>query len=191
MNKHAAADWLGLFLENRSIEMSTLITQVCPMPTAKLVDVKSVYMEKKLHGSRICAVVPSLDPDSGAIDATKQLLASYSSSTSIGRHIIYRGSFSSKDKILQTIERTYPLPSWCLSPSTSSSLSSLPASITVCSNGQTNAISLINVFLRRARKQLDAKAYLHWYERYGIDTSDFMNAFEQCEQIVGEYDELS
>ena len=38
-----------------------------------------------------------------------------------------------------------------------------------------------------ARSKFKAKAYLHWFMKYGMETDDFEQAFESVNQIVDNY----
>lgn len=60
-------------------------------------------------------------------------------------------------------------------------------SLTLCNNLSSLATGHCNDVLESAKLKFKAKAYLHWYERYGTSSSDFEDAFEVLQDIVNEY----
>lgn len=60
-------------------------------------------------------------------------------------------------------------------------------SLTLCSNLSSFGTSHCQKLLKSAWIKYKAKAYLHWYERYGTTEADFTQAFEVVENIVDEY----
>ncbi|OQR94338.1 tubulin delta chain-like isoform X1 [Achlya hypogyna] len=205
MNKLVAADWAGLLLPSttnrtRAFDPGTFVTQVCPLSSIKFVDVRTAYVMKKPPRGRhpFVAVATSTDLDTSLVDATKQLLVSYPyavmQATSIGRHMSVRGCRDTEvaKAVARVVAKSLPPPDFLSGDisttlSTEAPVSATSGSVTLCSNGQTNAIPLIQTFIERAAKQLHAKAYLHWYRKYGVVEADFEDSLDACLGIVDEY----
>nr|XP_039268497.1 tubulin delta chain-like [Styela clava] len=64
-------------------------------------------------------------------------------------------------------------------------------SLTVCANITSLGTVHCANLLHSARRKFEAKAYLHWYERYGTYHSDFENAFDIVHNIVKEYEKAA
>jgi hypothetical protein len=64
--------------------------------------------------------------------------------------------------------------------------SSAGCSVTVAAN-QSSVAAVFDASLQRARRMLEAGAYVHWYERYGCERAHFAEAFEVAAQVVDEY----
>ena len=62
-------------------------------------------------------------------------------------------------------------------------------SIGVLSNNQAHNITLERT-LRRATMMLQERAFLHHYEKFGVDTEKFHEAFLTCETALAEYKAL-
>ena len=59
-------------------------------------------------------------------------------------------------------------------------------SLTLCSN-RNSIIEPLEHIIDQARAKYDAKAYLHWYHRYGLEDSLFEQSFETMETVVQNY----
>lgn len=42
--------------------------------------------------------------------------------------------------------------------------------------------------VRRTKEMLGVRAYLHWYERYGVEHQDFEQALDIVLNVINEYD---
>lgn len=67
------------------------------------------------------------------------------------------------------------------------SVKNVGKSMTLCSNLSSFGTMHCEQLLNSAQIKFKAKAYLHWYERYGTTEADFAEAFEVLENIVKEY----
>ncbi|EQC39995.1 hypothetical protein SDRG_02655 [Saprolegnia diclina VS20] len=206
MNRLVAGDWAGLFLpsDKRPFDLGSFVTQTCPMASAKFVDVRTAYYAQrprsKPSDSRLVALLPSTDDDAGLAAATKQLVASYpyaaTQSPCIGRHIHVRGgaTAASLTSVVKAIERAFPAPDWAPQRiATTVSLAppmTMSGAVTVSANGQTNAIPMLSTFVSRAAQQLHAKAYLHWYKKYGVEEDYFHETLDACLDVVDAYSNL-
>lgn len=61
--------------------------------------------------------------------------------------------------------------------------------ISLCSN-RGHVVPLVLRSLRKAGVMREARAYLHWYERFGIEAEDFEAAFETSRRVVEDYEAL-
>lgn len=59
--------------------------------------------------------------------------------------------------------------------------------LTVCSN-HSSATRLLGHVVQRATEMLSAQAYLHWYERYGIEGEEFQRAIDTLSGLIEEYE---
>ncbi|KAK6327111.1 hypothetical protein J4Q44_G00027560 [Coregonus suidteri] len=50
------------------------------------------------------------------------------------------------------------------------------------------ASSLLGHVVQRAGEMLQARAYLHWYQHYGVEEQDFQQALDTCSAAMQEYD---
>ncbi|XP_041104101.1 tubulin beta chain-like isoform X3 [Polyodon spathula] len=79
----------------------------------------------------------------------------------------------------------FPIDYWTdpqdvVSPSPSS------CSLTVCSN-HSSVTDLLQRVGERAHDMFQARAYLHWYHRYGCEDQDFLQAFDALRTVTEEY----
>ena len=63
------------------------------------------------------------------------------------------------------------------------------SSIAVCSNSSFNTTTLRRLNYS-CKNMFDAKAYVHWYSRYGIEGEDFQIAIDKIEKLVQAYTEM-
>lgn len=59
--------------------------------------------------------------------------------------------------------------------------------LTVCSN-HSSVTRLLGRVVQRATEMLSARAYLHWYERYGIEREEFQQALNTLSSLIEEYE---
>ncbi|VDI28274.1 Hypothetical predicted protein [Mytilus galloprovincialis] len=60
------------------------------------------------------------------------------------------------------------------------------ASITVASNSE-SIVEYLETVYERSRVKFAAKAYLHWYNKYGVTNEEFEEAFDVVEDIIQNY----
>lgn len=65
----------------------------------------------------------------------------------------------------------------------------IPYSLTVCAN-RTSFMELFNRVLTKSYTMLQSGAYINWYERHGLERSDFDNAICNLQSVVDHYVEL-
>eukprot|EP00904_Undaria_pinnatifida_P009786 jgi/Undpi1/5938/HiC_scaffold_2.g01212.m1 len=66
----------------------------------------------------------------------------------------------------------------------------MPRSVTTVCN-QTRIRGVLEDVLTRAETKFNARAYLHWYHRYGLEDEDFLAAFEGVRTVERGYDGLA
>lgn len=59
--------------------------------------------------------------------------------------------------------------------------------LTVCSN-HSSVTRLLGCVVQRATEMLDARAYLHWYERHGLEMEEFQQALNTLSGLMEEYE---
>lgn len=64
--------------------------------------------------------------------------------------------------------------------------SSIPKTLTLACN-RTSIISPLEHILQSATLKYEAKAYLHWYHKYGIENELFEQSFENIETVIENY----
>lgn len=67
----------------------------------------------------------------------------------------------------------------------------LMKSLSICSNLSSLATMHCSQVLAKAELKYKARAYLHWYERYGTDRSDFEEAFEIMRTVITDYGKMT
>jgi uncharacterized protein YodC (DUF2158 family) len=72
------------------------------------------------------------------------------------------------------------------SSSNSSSAVSIDNAVSIVSNVKSTGEKL-EAIKDRARDMYEARAYVHWYEKYGVEEDDFEAAFESVECTVEAY----
>jgi len=101
----------------------------------------------------------------------------------------------SSDNIINKLQKNFKFVDWNPYPvdfwtdSSPSNRSLLGRSITLCSNASSLATCLVRDVAVRSRLMHKHRAYLHWYQKYGVDDDDFINAFTVLENVVHEYKE--
>jgi hypothetical protein len=64
--------------------------------------------------------------------------------------------------------------------------SSIMKSLTLACN-RTSIISPLEQILHNASLKYEAKAYLHWYHKYGVENALFEQSFENIQTIIDNY----
>ncbi|KAM3873356.1 tubulin delta chain-like [Diretmus argenteus] len=170
MNTHIASCMAGLLLPVQSLTPTSgwslgsepweLIRSVCPLPAAKI-----LHTTQANSSSRAVLAVARGNSDNSfhLSNALKKLKK--------GHRCVSWNPF--------------PIDHWTdpknrLGDSCSSRL------LTVCSNHSSVSRFLDHV-VQRSKEMLRAGAYVHWYQRYGVEESDFELAMETCSAIIQEY----
>ncbi|KAJ8288140.1 hypothetical protein COCON_G00007990 [Conger conger] len=196
INAHIANCLAGLLLPVHSLTTSSgrslgmepweLVRSVCPLPAAKLLHTTQACSRERMHWERLASSslkgLPHLSPE-GKPHSSRAVLA-------VARGI--QDSFLTPTA-LQRLRRGHRCVSWNPFPidhwtDTCVQLGGFPSSqcLTVCSN-HSSASDLLCHVSRRAGDMIQARAYLHWYQRHGLETQDFHQALDSLRTVVQEY----
>lgn len=240
MNEVMAADLAGLTFPKdagrgpRPFDPATLVHDLCPMPDALFLDVRTGILRwgpqrsatKSTDARAVfhCMTTKTGDANEGGLPAleavaraTAQAFPRYSFGA-IASAAVVRG-FSSQPARSQTdqavtkwLDVAMPRLAWT-TPVTSSrvtySIAPLfqlttptggkpqrtTASVTMCGNNG-HFLPTTRILLDRARRQFKARAYVHWYQQYGLcvdsngEQDDFSDAFDACDSIIRNYETL-
>ncbi|CAK4079249.1 unnamed protein product [Aphanomyces euteiches] len=202
INASLAADWAGLLFPTiqsklrRVFDIGSFVTRVCPLPEAKFVDVRSAYYISKARSVSFAQFSTASHQD--VMPLARQLVESFprTASLAIGQHVVARGfkdqsMTAAADAMRKGVRcADWGVPSPSLQLSSSPLASSVLSSLTMCSNG-TNIAPVLRTYLDRASTQFQARAYLHWYEKFGVDKAYFEESFGKTEDILRHYDTLT
>ncbi|XP_072031063.1 tubulin delta chain-like [Amphiura filiformis] len=199
MNKYIAESLAGVMLPVNSLtpksgvcignEPWEMLRSVCPMPAYKFVQIghtsKSDVTWEALastHTHKLCRY----DTDGNPFSSISTLAVVRGDST---------GTFPRSIKSVESkITSAYNCVKWNPFPVdfwiSSRNINSHPgtSSITVCANSSSIVEYTESVF-KRAQDMFQAKAYLHWYQRYGCDETTFLESFETLNGVINEYKE--
>ncbi|XP_063076307.1 tubulin delta chain-like isoform X1 [Engraulis encrasicolus] len=200
MNRHIVSCMAGLLFPVNSLTTASglslgmepweLIRSVCPMPSAKLLSITQASSREKQKWDRLAGLtlqsVPQLSP-AGKSYTSRAVLAvargdqDKSFATSRALYKLKRGHRC-------VAWNPFPIDHWT-DPCNEMTGSSSGAAqlLTVCSN-HSSVTSLLDHTLRRSKEKMDVRAYLHWYERYGVETQDFQQAMDTLLNVMEEYD---
>ncbi|XP_042564392.1 tubulin delta chain-like isoform X3 [Clupea harengus] len=207
MNKHIVSCIAGLLLPvhnlttasnwSLGVEPWELIRSVCPMPAAKLLSITQAGSREKLKWDSLA---------SSTLQSVPQVSLAGRSYTSRAVLAVARGDQDNSfimSSALNKLKRghrcvawnPFPVDHWtvcvilCLfsDPCNEVCLSPNAHLLTVCSN-HSSVTSLLDHVVHRTKEMICVRAYLHWYERYGVEDQDFQQAVETLLKVVEEYD---
>ncbi|XP_068091320.1 tubulin delta chain-like isoform X2 [Hyperolius riggenbachi] len=202
MNAHIASCLAGLLypvysLKTKStisigLEPWELIRCLCPMASMKYLHAVQACRRGTAFWDKVTSsvvqTVPRANPQ-GRLHHSLSVLAVTRSSQDYSFLL-------SRDSVLTKLKHSYRCVSWnpfpvhCWTdPQNILDPSNHSHSLTVCAN-HSSAADLITSVLGRARTMYDARAYLHWYRRYGCEDGDFHEAFNTLDSVVEEYTNL-
>ncbi len=208
MNHAAAMDLIGLVLpydstsggHNLPFNLGGFVQRLCPIPNAKFVDVRSAfYCKKRATHVLKHAIIPSIDHS--MVKLCNDTLSSFTKTPwkSLSTQVIARGDEAIDTCTIEKMcKKAIVHVPWNpssvhvdpLALGSSFHTAGATSVVTVASN-RTSITSNISQFAHRASLQLNAKAYLHWYAKYGIESSRIEDALENCFSIIDAYDHLS
>ncbi|XP_062387481.1 tubulin delta chain-like isoform X1 [Sardina pilchardus] len=198
MNKHIVSCMAGLLLPVHSLTSASgwslgmepweLIRSVCPMPAAKLLSITQASSREKVKWDSLA---------SSTLQCVPQVSIAGRPYTSRAVLAVARGdqdnSFS-MSSALNKLKRGHhcvtwnplPIDHWT-DPRNEVSLSPNAQLLTVCSN-HSSVNSLLSHVVHRTKDKIGVRAYLHWYERYGVEHQDFERALDTLLNVMEEYD---
>ncbi|XP_064203228.1 uncharacterized protein LOC135261154 [Anguilla rostrata] len=196
INAHIASCVAGLLLPVHSLTTSSglslgmepweLVRSVCPQPVAKLLHTTQACSRERMRWEILASSslqnLPHLSPE-GKPHSSRAVLA------------VARGNQDSflTSTALQQLRRGHRCVSWnpfpidhWTDPRDQLGCSSSSQCLTVCSN-HSSASDLLAQVWRRAGEMIQARAYLHWYQRHGLETQDFQHALDDLSTVMQEY----
>lgn len=163
------------------------------------------------HGVTMTAVWPESgdqdEADSMQVKLTRQTLQAFRRPPSMSRSTIaswaiVRGVQNSIDsgraaaqKLAVAVDTSFPRVGWNTASHCAARYSSESPfasqggrlSVTVCVNNG-HVVPSVRHVLQRAQAQFRANAYTHWYKQHGLEDEAFQVAFENCNQLICEYE---
>ncbi|KAI5106096.1 tubulin delta chain [Silurus meridionalis] len=198
MNAHITSCMAGLLMPLRSlttgsgqglgIEPWELVRSVCPVPTAKLLYTAQASASETTHWDTLVSEtlrnLPQFSPD-GKPYSSRAVLA------------VARGNQDNTfilSNVLQKLQQghrcvpwnPFPVDHWT-DPRNEAKVSLSTRTLTVCSN-HSSVTRLLGHVVQRTTEMLSARAYLHWYERYGIGMEEFQQALNTISGLIEEYE---
>ncbi|KAI4885566.1 hypothetical protein NFI96_016859 [Prochilodus magdalenae] len=198
VNAYMASCLAGLLLpvqslttrSGRSLGMEPweLIRSVCPVPSAKLIYTAQASSGERSHWDSLV---------SGTLQHLPQLSPAGTPYSSRGVLAVARGdkdnSFNTSN-VLQRLRHghrcvqwnPFPVDHWT-DPVNELGISTSSRLLTVSSN-HSSVSGFLGHVVQRAGEMLQARAYLHWYQRYRAEPEDFQQAVNTLLDIIQEYD---
>ncbi|KAK2855005.1 hypothetical protein Q7C36_006874 [Tachysurus vachellii] len=198
MNTHIISCMAGLLMpvktlttcsgQSLGIEPWELVRSVCPIPTAKLLYTTQASASEMSQWDTLASEtvqnLPQLSPD-GKLYSSRAVLA------------VARGNHDNSfivSKALQKLRQAhrcvpwnpFPVDHWT-DPRNEANVCLSARMLTVCSN-HSSVTRLLGHVAQRATEMLKARAYLHWYERYGIETEEFQRALNTLSDLTENYE---
>lgn len=197
MNKHISSCVAGLLLPVHSlttasglslgIEPWELLRSLCPLPAAKLLFTTQACSREKTSWDSLV---------DSTIQAVPQLSSTSKPYSSRAVLAVARGNKDNSFFMSNAIKKLkkghrcvswnpFPIDHWT-DPNNQFGDSVSSRLLTVCSN-HSSVSCLLGHVVQRARDMLQARAYLHWYQRFGVEESDFQQALDTCCSVIEEY----
>ncbi|XP_027005362.2 tubulin beta-8 chain-like isoform X3 [Tachysurus fulvidraco] len=174
--------------QSLGMEPWELVRSVCPIPTAKLLYTTQASASEMSQWDTLASEtvqnLPQLSPD-GKPYSSRAVLA------------VARGNHDNSfivSKALQKLRQAhrcvpwnpFPVDHWT-DPRNEANVCLSARMLTVCSN-HSSVTRLLGHVAQRATQMLKARAYLHWYERYGIETEEFQRALNTLSDLTENYE---
>uniref|UniRef100_W5LAT3 Tubulin delta chain n=1 Tax=Astyanax mexicanus TaxID=7994 RepID=W5LAT3_ASTMX len=193
VNTRHASHLAGLLLPVQSLatlglgmEPWELIRSVCPVPSAKLLSSTQASSRERSHWDSLISgalqYLPQISP-AGKPYSSRAVLA-----VARGDHDNSFGTSSIIQRLRHRCVRWNPFPvdSWT-DPLNELGVAGSSRLLTLCSN-HSSVTELLGRVVQRAGDMLHARAYLHWYQRYGVEPEEIQQALNTLSDIVQEYD---
>lgn len=165
-----------------------LLQQLCPLPSLKFISI--VHQQKRYSTWKQCV---NLLQRSFSISGLK-----FKSTANV---LVGRGENEAYDfsqyvcKQQKQTERLLSCVQWVPDPvvywTANSHLPGEKSSTLTAASNHGRITHWLQMALDKAKAMYTAKAYLHWYWKYGADKSDFEKAFEATEIIIENYREMA
>ena len=207
MNKRIANMLLGCFLPVSTLKTDTglvsignepweLIRSVAPVPSLKLLQMRQTVDSNRKNYATDSMVWDNL-VQKMSTQAKRDTWVDDVLHPSLGCVCVCRSFSGPSEKVVKKLKASFsfvkwnpfPVDVWADPVSHTSFRSGLLSrrSITTCTNTSFVANHNVHSVLRKARRMYEAKAYLHWYEKYDVGSCEFENAFNVLENVVLDY----
>lgn len=174
-----------------SIGMETweMVRSLCPMTTHKFIHVNSISRKKSTWEDMTKALINSLkryNIDGLAFRSLANLIVARGDEERLFNGSIHHIENTVKHSYNTVQWNPFPIDFWTSRRNTVGS--SQTKTLTIASN-YSNIIPQLENVLHSARLKFHARAYLHWYEKYGCNSMDFIEAFDNVQSLVDGYRE--
>lgn len=181
----------------RPFSIGDMVTAVCPDPAVKLLELRTAPWTAIVPTNTTLtwrALTETLLSTAGRYDSAGQVV------TTLAGQVIARGDTDAAflreaGQIRGRLKEVYTGPSWqpFLWDCVTSSEPALPShhinqSLAVVAN-RSNHACWLNTVCEKADTMLQAGAFLHWYEQYGVSGDDVGESIERCRGVIAEYEE--
>lgn len=197
INQHIAACLCGLIAPVDSLtpkagvsigmEPWEMLQSLCPMPSHKFLHVNSVSRKNVLWENMTSSLVRSLNrrnhTDGSTFSSLANLVVARGDQEQQFPAVMNRIENQLKSAYQTVKWNPFPVDFWVSSKETGQPTAK---SLTVGSN-YSNIIPQLEAMLQSSRTKLEARAYLHWYEKYGCTREDFLEAFDNIQTVVDAY----
>ena len=198
MNSSIASSLAGVFLPTDTLtpksgpsigmEPWEMIRSVCPLPANKFVHVYQVARSKlSWEGLRkqLSQGIRRHSSKGTVFGSIANVVIARGDSTETFYPTMSQGLEKKFKKTFNTVSWSpYPIDVWTAKSNIIGPKDT--ASITVASNSE-SIVEYLETVYERSKLKFNAKAYLHWYNKYGTTNEDFGEAYGVIEDIIKDY----
>eukprot|EP00054_Salpingoeca_dolichothecata_P009558 m.53866 g.53866 ORF g.53866 m.53866 type:complete len:238 (+) comp18447_c0_seq2:29-742(+) len=174
--------------QTHALDLWQLCTTVCPCPDTKFFQLRNIRVAKTHKDSRNSVAMASK-----VLKSFPRYDVAQRPVYCLGAQLLCRGvsvSDQGRDKILDVASKTLPGVSWnpFLLDIREDFTPSWKQSPSACVAANVSSIAMdFEHITNRVSEMLAAKAYLHWYAKYGLEEADFEIAQNSVTDIVKAY----
>ncbi|VDI58631.1 Hypothetical predicted protein [Mytilus galloprovincialis] len=164
-----------------------MIRSVCPLPANKFVQVHHIAKSKLSWAGlqkQMSQGIRRHDSKGNVFGSIGNVVIARGDSTETFYPQMTQGLEKKFRKSFNTVSwNPFPIDIWTAK---TNSIGPKDSSITVASNSE-SIVEYLETVYERSRVKFAAKAYLHWYNKYGVTNEDFEEAFDVVEDIIQNY----
>ncbi|XP_022099004.1 tubulin delta chain-like isoform X2 [Acanthaster planci] len=166
-------------------ELWEMLRSVCPMPAYKF-----------LHTACVCKSKSSWEATAeSVVNQLTRYNKQGNASVSLANLAVVRGDTSSFPYSFKSVEdklkagyncvrwNPFPVDLWT---GQENMIGCTECSLTVCAN-TSSFVEYAQCILTKAKVMYHSKAYLHWYQQWGCDESNFVESFDIMENVIEAY----
>ncbi|XP_052080620.1 tubulin delta chain-like [Mytilus californianus] len=165
-----------------------MIRSVCPLPANKFIQVHHIAKSKLSWAGlqkQMSQGIRRHDSKGNVFGSIGNVVIARGDSTETIYPQMTQGLEKKFRKSFNTVSwNPFPIDIW--TAKTNSIGPKDTASITVASNSD-SIVEYLETVYERSRVKFAAKAYLHWYNKYGVTNENFEEAFDVVEDIIQNY----